>query len=85
MTKPAPDTMKPAPVKKPADGMMSPKPVAVSVNKGSEADLQKVKGIGPVTAKKIVSSRPYKTLNDLVTKKVLTETQLKTMKSSLSL
>jgi competence protein ComEA len=74
---------------KPSGTMMSPKPAAatspVSVNKGSEADLQKVKGIGPVTAKKVIANRPYKTLDDLVTKKVLTPAQLKTMKPSLSL
>jgi competence protein ComEA len=68
--------------------VMAPKATAtktVSVNKGSSADLQKVKGIGPVTAQKIITNRPYKTLDDLVTKKVFTPSQLKTLQPSLSL
>ncbi len=63
----------------------SVKSATVSVNKGTDADLQKVKGIGPVTAKKIISNRPYKSLEDLVTKKALSPAQLKALKSSLSL
>jgi DNA uptake protein ComE-like DNA-binding protein len=36
------------------------KSTPVSVNKGTDSDLQKVKGIGLATAKKIISNRPYR-------------------------
>ena len=75
--KPVPNTMS-AP-------KASVKSATVSVNKGTDSDLQKVKGIGPVTAKKIISNRPYKSLDDLVVKKALTPAQLKALKSSLTL
>ena len=63
----------------------SVKSTPVSVNKGTDSDLQKVKGIGPATAKKIISNRPYKSLDDLVVKKALTPAQLKALKPSLTL
>lgn len=43
----------------------------VSINSGSQAELESLPGIGPVTAVKIISSRPYSTLEDLKTKKAV--------------
>jgi DNA uptake protein ComE-like DNA-binding protein len=57
----------------------------VNVNSSTEKELQQVKGIGTKTAKKIVSGRPYKSLDDLVTKKVLSAKQLETLKAQLAL
>lgn len=37
----------------------------VDINTASQADLEAVKGIGPVTAKKIIDNRPYKSLAEL--------------------
>jgi competence protein ComEA len=37
----------------------------VDINSATQAELEAVKGIGPVTAKKIVDNRPYKSLSDL--------------------
>lgn len=59
--------------------------VVVNVNTDASADLQKVKGIGEATAKKIIAGRPYATLDDLVTKKALTAKQLTTLKPQLSI
>ena len=56
-----------------------------SVNTATLAQLVKVKGIGTVTAKRIVAGRPYATLEDLVTKKVLTQKQLTLLKSQIDL
>lgn len=64
---------------------MTPSSAKVSINKASALELQKVKGIGPVTANLIIKNRPYKSVNDLVTKKVLSSTQFQSMKSSLGL
>jgi DNA uptake protein ComE-like DNA-binding protein len=58
--------------------------VVVNVNTDASADLQKVKGIGEATAKKIIAGRPYATLDDLVTKKALTAKQLTTFKPQLT-
>ncbi len=43
----------------------------VNINTASESDLDALPGIGPVTASKIISSRPYQTIDDLVAKKVV--------------
>ncbi len=37
----------------------------VDINAASQAELEAVKGIGPVTAKKIIDHRPYKSLTEL--------------------
>ncbi len=37
----------------------------VDLNSASEKDLQSIKGIGPVMAKKIIAGRPYKSVDDL--------------------
>lgn len=37
----------------------------VNVNKASEKDLQKIKGVGPVHAAKIVKNRPFRDLYEL--------------------
>jgi competence protein ComEA len=86
MSDPAPGSMTKPPHK------MSPKPKAgksstttVSVNSATAAEMVKVKGIGPATAKKIVTNRPYASLDDLVTKKVLTKSQFTQLKAQLSL
>lgn len=40
----------------------------ISINSGSQAELESLPGIGPVTAQKIIASRPYSALEDLKTK-----------------
>lgn len=43
----------------------------VNINTASEAELDKLPGVGPVTAQKIIASRPYSAPEDLKTKKVV--------------
>ncbi len=95
MTPPADTMSPPTPTKKGGSmkggAMKSPSKssksttVVVNVNTDASADLQKVKGIGEATAKKIIAGRPYATLDDLVTKKALTAKQLTTLKPQLSI
>ena len=46
---------------------------AVNVNTATKEELMTLKGIGDVTAKKIIKSRPYSGKDDLVKKKVITD------------
>jgi competence ComEA-like helix-hairpin-helix protein len=41
------------------------KAAKVDINSATQAELEAVKGIGPVTAKKIIDNRPFKSLSDL--------------------
>ncbi len=43
----------------------------ININTASETELDKLPGVGPVTAGKIIASRPYSALEDLLTKKVI--------------
>ncbi len=38
----------------------------LGLNTATEKELQSIKGIGPVLAKRIIAGRPYKTVNDLL-------------------
>ncbi|MFZ5366539.1 MAG: helix-hairpin-helix domain-containing protein [Patescibacteria group bacterium] len=43
----------------------------VNINTASQSELESLRGIGPVTAQKIIDSRPYREVSDLLTKKIL--------------
>lgn len=43
----------------------------VNINTASQAELEALPGIGPVTAGKIISGRPYQTVEELKSKKVV--------------
>src|SRR3972149_6243277 len=43
----------------------------ININTASESELDKLPGIGPVTAQKIITSRPYSSLEELLTKKAV--------------
>lgn len=60
-------------------------PGAVSVNSASQAELEALPGIGPVTARKIIDNRLYQTLEELVGKKVLGQSLFNKLKDSLTL
>lgn len=44
----------------------------ININTAAEAELDKLPGVGPATAKKIIASRPYSSLEDLTVKKAVT-------------
>lgn len=56
----------------------------VDINSATLQEMVKVKGITASDAKKIIANRPYSSLNELVTKKVLTQGQFSQVKSKLS-
>lgn len=43
----------------------------ININTASSQELEALPGIGPVTAEKIISGRPYNKIEELVGKKVL--------------
>lgn len=57
----------------------------ISVNSASEATLQGVPGIGPVTAQRIVEGRPYSSLEDLLRVKGIGEKTLDGLRDHLRL
>lgn len=64
---------------------LSPLSNLVSVNSGSQSDLESLSGIGPVTAQKIIAGRPYQTLSELVAKKAMSQSLLDKLKDQLAL
>jgi DNA uptake protein ComE-like DNA-binding protein len=74
-------TSTPPSTKKPATSTTS----KVNVNTATLKQLVKVKGIGTATANKIIKDRPYANLEELVTKKILTQKQLTQLKSQIGL
>lgn len=57
----------------------------VSVNTASQSELESRPGIGPVTASKIIANRPYGSLNELISKKAMSQSLLEKLKDQLSL
>jgi competence protein ComEA len=55
----------------------------IDVNGASQEELEKLNGIGPVTAKKIVDGRPYKTKRHLLTKKVVSQGEYDKIKDNI--
>jgi DNA uptake protein ComE-like DNA-binding protein len=55
----------------------------IDVNSASQDELEKLNGIGPVTAKKIVDGRPYKTKRDLLNKKVVSQGEYDKIKDNI--
>lgn len=57
----------------------------VSINSASDADLERLSGIGPATAKKIIAGRPYTRIEELVEKKAISQSLFDTLKNQLTL
>jgi DNA uptake protein ComE-like DNA-binding protein len=56
----------------------------VDINAATMPELVKVKGIGKATANKIMKARPYASLDELVTKKLMSPKQFDAVKAQLS-
>ncbi len=57
----------------------------ISLNQASSAELESLSGIGPVTAQAIISGRPYQSVQDVLTKKVIKASVFEKIKTRLSL
>lgn len=57
----------------------------ISINTASQSELEALPGIGPVTAQKIISGRPYMSLDELVSKKAMGSSLFIKLKDRLSL
>ena len=55
----------------------------VNINSANQAELEALPGIGPVTASKIISGRPYGKVSDLLDQKIIPKTTFEKIKDSL--
>jgi competence protein ComEA len=93
-TAPAPGATPPGTAQTPAGQMrpsMSSTPNAamqkgapVNINTASAADLDSLPQIGPKRAAKIIANRPYKTIDDLLTKKAIPKSVFEKIKSRIT-
>jgi competence protein ComEA len=57
----------------------------ISINGAGVSELDTLPGIGPVTAQKIIANRPYQSLEELLTKKVVGQKVFDQIKEQISL
>ena len=55
----------------------------VNISSANQAELEALPGIGPVTASKIISGRPYGKVSDLLDQKIVPKTTFEKIKDSL--
>ncbi|MFA5932458.1 MAG: ComEA family DNA-binding protein [Microgenomates group bacterium] len=56
----------------------------ININEAALADLDKLPGVGAVTAQKIIDNRPYSGIEDLVTKKAVSRSVYEKIKAQIS-
>lgn len=54
--------------------------LGININSASENDLDQLPGVGPVTAKKIITGRPYQSVEELLTRKILSRSVFEKVK-----
>ncbi len=57
----------------------------ISINSGSQSELEALPGVGKVTAEKIIQNRPYQSLDELQTKQAISKTLFDKIKDSITL
>lgn len=56
----------------------------ININSATLSELDSLPGIGPVTAQKIVDGRPYSSINDLLSKKILKSSVFEKIKDKIT-
>lgn len=56
----------------------------VNINNATQLELEALPGIGPVTASKIISDRPYQKIEELLSKKVVSKSVFEKIKNSIT-
>lgn len=56
----------------------------ININSASNSELEELPGIGEVTAEKIVSGRPYGTIEDMLTRKIVNQAVFEKIKELIS-
>lgn len=54
----------------------------VNINTASQAEIEALPGIGPVTTSKIISERPYRSVDELLNKKIVSKAVFEKIKDS---
>lgn len=57
----------------------------IGINSSDSKELDKLPGIGPVTAEKIINARPFSSIDELLTKKVVSKSVFDKIKDQISL
>jgi competence protein ComEA len=57
---------------------------SININTASSSELDKLQGVGPVTAEKIIGSRPYAIVEELVKKKVVSQKVFEQIKGQIT-
>lgn len=57
----------------------------IGINSASASDLDKLPSVGPATSQKIITNRPYQTLEDLLNKKVISKSVYSKIKDLIDL
>lgn len=66
-------------------GAVSGQTSKININTASQSELESLSGVGPVTASKIISGRPYQSVEELVDKKIVSKSVFEKIKDSVSL
>ncbi|MCL4382301.1 MAG: ComEA family DNA-binding protein [Patescibacteria group bacterium] len=56
----------------------------ININNASSSDLDKLSGVGPVTAQKIIDGRPYQAIEDLLSRKIINKSTFEKIKDKIS-
>lgn len=59
--------------------------LSVSVNQATQDELEALPGVGPVSAQKIIDNRPYASIDELISKKVISSSTFEKIKELITL